>query len=64
MMAYLNTEYQELTLEWLAQRNFPLEMLSAVLDEDTGKLMEYRYFMKNKNTVTYNPTNIPRIFGY
>ena len=30
-----------------ASRRFPLEMLNAVLDEDTGDLMEYRALMKN-----------------
>ena len=31
----------------LANRKFPIEMLSAVLDEDTGELLEYRHLMKN-----------------
>ena len=42
MLAYLNTAPRQLTPRWLAQRHFPLKMLSAVLDEDTGELMEYR----------------------
>jgi hypothetical protein len=31
----------------LASRCFPFEMINAVLDEDTGELMEYRHLMKN-----------------
>ena len=30
----------------LSSRKFPIEMISAVLDEDTGELMEYRGLMK------------------
>ena len=45
-MAYLNVAPQKLAPKRLAQRRFPLEIISAVLDEDTGKLMEYRKLMK------------------
>ena len=31
----------------LASRRFPSDMLNAVLDKDTGELMEYRHLMKN-----------------
>jgi len=31
----------------LASRRFPFEMINAVLDKDTGELMEYRHLMKN-----------------
>ena len=31
----------------MARRKFPKWMLSAVLDEDTGEVMEYRNLMKN-----------------
>ena len=31
----------------LASRCFPSDILNAVLDNDTGELMEYRHLMKN-----------------
>ena len=31
----------------LASRRFTIEMIKAVLNEETGKLMEYRQIMKN-----------------
>ena len=31
----------------LAGRRFPLEMLNAVLNEETGEIMEYRQLMKS-----------------
>ena len=31
----------------LASHRFPVEMINAVLNEETGKLMEYRHIMKN-----------------
>ena len=47
MLEYLNVAQQKLTQYWLAQRNFPLEIISAVLNKDTGELMEYRKLRKN-----------------
>ena len=47
MLAYVNREKLTVTPAQLARRKFPKEMLSAVLDEDTGELMEYRKLMKN-----------------
>ena len=41
MMAYLNTAPQKLAPRWLAQWNFLFKIISAVLNEDTGELMEY-----------------------
>ena len=46
MLSYLNAAPQKLAPNRLIQRHFPLEIISAVLDEDTGKLMEYRKLMK------------------
>ena len=31
----------------LAQRKFPTEMINAVLNQETGEMMEYRQVMKN-----------------
>ena len=49
MMAYLDAAPQRLAPRRFLQRRFPLKMLSDVLDEDTGKLMEYRKIMKKPN---------------
>ena len=46
MMAYLNGAQHKLEPYRLAQRQFLLEMLSTVLDEDTGELMEYQKLIK------------------
>ena len=47
ILAYINAAQRKLTPDQLAQKNFLLEMLSTVLDEDTGKLMEYWNLMEN-----------------
>ena len=52
MLEYLNAGLQKFAPDWLAQRSFPLEMLSAVLDEGTGELIKYRKLMK-KNCNLY-----------
>ena len=31
----------------LTSRRFPVEMINAILNEETGELMEYRHIMKN-----------------
>ena len=40
MLAYLNSSQRRLTPDQLAQREFPLEILIAVLEKDTDKFME------------------------
>ena len=47
MLEYINVAQRRLTHVRLAQRKFPIEILSAVLNEDTGKFMEYLKLMKN-----------------
>ena len=37
----------KVTPRLLASRQFPIEILNAVLDEDTGELMEYQTLMNN-----------------
>ncbi len=36
-----------LSLESLVSRCFPLEMINAVLNKETGEIMEYRHIMKS-----------------
>eukprot|EP00804_Cyclotella_cryptica_P015468 CCRYP_008055-RA/>CCRYP_008055-RA protein AED:0.34 eAED:0.35 QI:0/0/0/0.75/0/0/4/0/483 len=36
-----------------ATRQFPREALSAILDTDTGELLEYRHLIKTQNTAPY-----------
>jgi len=47
MLACADVAQLKLSPKSLSGRRFPLEMLNAVLDEDTGKLMEYRALMKS-----------------
>ena len=47
MLARAIAEKLKLSPRRLASRRFPAEMLNAVLDEETGELMEYRRVMKN-----------------
>ena len=47
MLASVNRAQLTVTPAQLARRKFLKEMLSAVLDEDTGELVEYRKLMKN-----------------
>ena len=35
-------------------------MISVVLDEDTGELMDYRRLMKIQNTANYIATTMPK----
>ena len=60
MLAYLNAAPQKLAPNRLEQRRFPLEILSTVLNKDTGELMEYRKLTKNQNTTTYTANPMPR----
>ena len=47
ILMYLHTAHQKLAPDRLAQRRFPLKTLSAVLDKETGELMEYWRLIKN-----------------
>jgi hypothetical protein len=47
MLACAEVYQLKLSPQSLASQKFPLEMLYAVLDKDTGELMEYRALMKN-----------------
>ena len=47
MLAYVNREQLTVTPAQLTRREFLKDMLSDVLVENTGKLMEYRKLMKN-----------------
>ena len=47
MLSYVNIAQLPLSPRRLDQRNFPPEMLKAVLDTETGKLMGCRRLMKN-----------------
>ena len=42
----------------IAGRKLPIEMINAVLNEETEELMEYRQVMKNQNIVGYMRQNI------
>ena len=47
MLAFVHVAQLKVTQANLAQRKFPKEIISAVLDKDTGLLMEYQNLMKN-----------------
>ena len=47
MFAAADVNRDRLSPRRLASRYFPIEMINAVLDEDTGELMEYRAVMRN-----------------
>ena len=47
MLAYANITQLTLTPKTLSRRIFPIAMINAVLDKDTGELMEYLRLMKN-----------------
>ena len=47
MLACAKIAQLDLAPKRLASRSFPLEILYAVLNEDTGELMEYRALMRN-----------------
>ena len=48
ILAYLNTVPQQLAPRRLAKKHFLLKIISAVLDEDTVKLMEYIKLMQKQ----------------
>ena len=47
MLAHVNREQLTVTPAQFARRKFPKDMLSSVLDKDTGEFMEYRKLMRN-----------------
>jgi len=47
MLTALDVGQLNVTPRNLSHRKFPMEMLNAVLDEDTGELLEYRHLMRN-----------------
>ena len=47
MLSCADVSQLRVTPQNLASRSFPMEMINAVLDEDTGELMEYRHLMKS-----------------
>ena len=47
MLACIDIAQLHLAPQALASRRFPLEMINAVLNEDTGELMEYRALMRH-----------------
>ena len=47
MMAYVNRAHLTVTPTQFVQQKFTKEMPIFVLDEDTGKLMEYRKLINN-----------------
>ena len=57
MLESVHVAHLHVTPEKLAQQNFMREMISAVLDEDTGELMEYR-------RLTNNPRYLPLYRNY
>ena len=47
MLARVNISQLTLAPKALYRRSFPITLINAVLDEDTGELMEYCRLMKN-----------------
>ena len=47
MLASVHVAQLKVTPEQLAQRKFPKELFSAVLDKDTGKFMKYQRLINN-----------------
>ena len=47
MLACVDVAHLKVTPQMLALRNYLIEMISAVLDEDTVEFMEYLKLMKN-----------------
>ena len=45
MLASIQLQQTEMNARTLASRKFPRHMLNAVLNEDTGELMEYRHLI-------------------
>ena len=45
MLASIQLRQTEMNTITLAPRNFPRHMLNAVLNEDTGELMEYKHLI-------------------
>ena len=47
MLDYDNISQLTLTPQNLSRCRFPIALINAVLDEDTGELIEYCHLMKN-----------------
>ena len=47
MLRCVTVAHMKLSPKQLSIRHFPIEMINAVLNEETGELMEYRHIMKN-----------------
>ena len=47
MLRMINIQGNKMTARQAASRRFPKEALAAVLNEETGELMEYRHLLAN-----------------
>ena len=47
IQTYVEVTERQVSPRQLSQRKFPTEFLNAVLNKDTGELMEMRHLMKN-----------------
>ena len=53
----------KLSPKQLYSRCFPIEMINAVLNEETGELMEYRHIMKNTKYCQLYTTSYSKELG-
>ena len=60
MLAYVNRAQITVTSAQLVRQKFPKEMLSAVLDENMGELVEYTKLMKNPKNCPLYKTTMPK----
>ena len=63
MLTYLNMGTRQVLPRRLAQTRFPLEILGAVLDKDTGELMEYRKIMRKPKYRQIYRNSYPKEIG-
>ena len=47
MLTCATVAQMKISPKQLASRRFPIEIINSVINEETGKLMEYRHIMKN-----------------
>ena len=47
MLTFADVAHIKLSHKQLDSRRFPIEMINALLNVETGKLVEYRHIMKN-----------------
>ena len=47
MLSFATVAQMKLSPKQMVSRRFPVEMINAVCNEETGKLMEYCHIMKN-----------------